>query len=62
MMGKQQQRGKTHLKIYLLRMNIKLNDFIQAAEDGDLQRLKELVAEWKAIGDFDINATNEVSL
>ena len=57
-MGKQQQRGKTH-KSYLLRMNIKLNDFIQA---GDLQRLKELVAELKAIGDFDINATNEVSL
>ena len=38
------------------------DDFIQAAEVGDLQRLKELIAEWKVTGDFDINATNKVSL
>ena len=38
------------------------DDFIQAAQVGDLQRLKELVAEWKVTGYFDINATNEVSL
>ena len=38
------------------------NDFIQAAEVGDLTRLKELIAEWKVTGDFDINATNKVSL
>jgi len=35
------------------------DDFIQAAEVGDLQRLKELIAEWKVTGDFDINATNK---
>jgi len=38
------------------------DDFIQAAQIGDLTRLKELIAEWKVTGDFDINATNEVSL
>ena len=38
------------------------DDFIQAAQVGDLQRLKELVAEWKVTGYFDINATNKVSL
>ena len=38
------------------------DDFIQAAQVGDLTRLKELIAEWKVTGDFDINATNEVSL
>jgi hypothetical protein len=38
------------------------DDFIQAAQVGDLTRLKELIAEWKFTGDFDINATNKVSL
>ena len=38
------------------------DDFIQAAQVGDLTRLKELIAEWKVTGDFDINATNKVSL
>ncbi len=38
------------------------DDFIQAAEVGDLTRLKVLIAEWKVTGDFDINATNKVSL
>ena len=37
------------------------DDFIQAAEVGDLTRLKELIAEWKVTGDFDINVTNKVS-
>jgi hypothetical protein len=38
------------------------DDFIQAAQVGDLTRLKELIAEWKVTGGFDINATNKVSL
>jgi hypothetical protein len=38
------------------------DDFIQAAQVGDLTRLKELIPEWKVTGDFDINATNKVSL
>jgi hypothetical protein len=46
----------------LLTRMITNDDFIQAAQVGDLTRLKKLIAEWKVTGDFNINATNKVSL
>jgi len=39
-----------------------IDDYIIAAQNGDLRRLKVLVGEWKAVGSFDVNAKNEVNL